>query len=118
MFNKIIQEYSDRRIELKERIAESKGKLSISSVSLNSNITKSLNSQVEILHDNQRKIELQCKTLKQESEKLITQSQNWAKLYGALNSSFKQLGDINNWASVIEKEMGEVTMAITNLVSK
>ena len=118
MFNSIIQEYSERRLELKIRISESKKKLNDSSVALNSNITNSLNSQVEILHENQRKIENQCKVLRSESEKLINQSQNWVKMYSTLNSSFKQLGDINNWAKILETEMYEVSLAITKIVSK
>ena len=118
MFSNVIQEYNDRRTELKLRIAESRKKLGESSTSLNSNITKSLNSQVEILHENQRKLENQCKVLRQESEKIMSQSQNWMKMYSSLNSSFKQLGDINNWASVLEAEMAEVSAAITKLVTK
>lgn len=118
MFNSVVQEYNDRRIELKSRISDSKKKLAESSGALNNNITKSLNLQVEVLHENQRKVENQCKNLRLESEKLINQSKNWVNMYANLNSSFKQLGDINNWAEVLEKEMAEVSAAITKLVSK
>jgi biogenesis of lysosome-related organelles complex 1 subunit 1 len=118
MFNNLIQEYAERRNELKIKVSESKKKLAESSSALNSNITKSLNSQVEILHENQKKIENQCKILRSESEKLNNQSQNWVKMYSTLNNSFKQLGDINNWASILEKEMAEVSSAIANLITK
>ena len=46
----------------------------------------------------------------------MSQSQNWMKMYSSLNSSFKQL--INNWASVLEAEMAEVSAAIIKLVTK
>ncbi|OMJ78961.1 hypothetical protein SteCoe_21135 [Stentor coeruleus] len=118
MFNELNQEYVQRRAELKILIGTAKKKLNESSTVLNNNITKSLNSQVEILHENQKKIDNQCKILKTESDKLTSQGQNWMKMYTNLNNSFKQLGDIVNWASVLEQEMSEVSSAVTKLVSK
>lgn len=118
MFNELNQEYAQRRAELKILIGTAKKKLNESSSLLNNNITKSLNSQVEVLHENQKKIDSQCKILKTESEKLMSQGQNWMKMYTNLNNSFKQLGDIVNWAAVLEQEMSEVSAAVTKLVTK
>jgi biogenesis of lysosome-related organelles complex 1 subunit 1 len=118
MFGEITEEYAQRRGELKVRIAESKKKLAESTAALHGNISQSLNSQVDEIHENQKKIELQCRTLRSESEKLVTQSQNWVKLYASLNNSFKQIGDVTNWASVMAAEMSEVSNAITKIVSK
>jgi hypothetical protein len=118
MFKEIIDEYADRRLELKLRINDSKCKLAVSSAELNENISNSLNGQVLVLHENQKKIDLQCKVLRNEAEKLALHNQNWLKMYSKLNHSLKQVGDLNNWAFMLEKEMAEVSAAITKLVSK
>lgn len=118
MFKEVFDEYEERRIELKQRITKTNQELAEASSALNTNISKSLNSQVEILHENQRKIDAQCKTIRNESDKLVAQSQNWMKMYSNLNNSFKKVGDLNNWALVLEKELAEVSSAITKLVTK
>ena len=118
MFKDLMTEYSDRRYELKLRISDSKSKLAQSSSDLNDNISKTLNSQVLILHENQKKIDTQCKTLRSEAEKLAVQNQSWLKMYSKLNSSLKQVGDLNNWAYMLEKDLAEISSAITKLVSK
>lgn len=118
MFKEVIDEYDERRIELQERIAKTNQELAEASSALNTNISRSLNSQIEILHDNQKKIDAQCKIIRTESDKLVTQSQNWMKMYSNLNNSLKKVGDLNNWALVLEKDLAEVSSAITKLVTK
>lgn len=118
MFKDVFDEYADRRVELKLRITKTNEDIAENIVALNSNISKSLNSQIEILHENQKKIDNQCKVIRSEADKLVTQNQNWMKMYSNLNNSLKKVGDLNNWAMILEKEMAEVSAAITKLVTK
>jgi len=118
MFKDVFEEYADRRVELKLRINKTNEDIAGNIVELNSNISKSLNSQVEILHENQKKIDGQCRVVRTEAEKLVAQNQNWMKMYSNLNNSLKKVGDLTNWAMILEKEMGEVSAAITKLVTK
>lgn len=76
----------------------------------------SVNKEVQILHDNQRKIERESKVLKEEASKLIKQTTKWVALYDGINQTLKEVGDIVNWAEIIEKDMQKVASAITKIV--
>jgi hypothetical protein len=42
-------------------------------------------------------------------------SKKWVATYDALNDSLKELGDVANWASVIERDMQAVCNAVSAL---
>ncbi|CAG9320177.1 unnamed protein product [Blepharisma stoltei] len=116
MFTEITKEYDQRRAELKYRSSQARQELNKLSGSLSTHILNSLNSQVEALHENQKQIEVQTKQFRQESTKLATQTKKWITMYDQLNDALKQVGDIVNWAEIIENDMNQVASAVSKLV--
>lgn len=43
-------------------------------------------------------------------------SKKWVDMYDSLNNSMKELGDIVNWAGMIERDMSKVSETIEQLV--
>ena len=117
MFADLKKEYDERRKELKARIQVSKKEMGRLAEPLASHILNGLNSQVELLHQNQKNIEVKAKKYRQESGKLKAQCAKWISLYDSLNLSLKELGDIVNWAEIIENDMQKVSAAVSKILT-
>ncbi|EAR84133.2 GCN5-like 1 domain protein (macronuclear) [Tetrahymena thermophila SB210] len=104
MFDGILKEYekSKKTVEKENELLKKEIKL------LSENITKKVligvNSDVQVLHSNQKIIEKETKELKSEVSKFYKEVQSWTALYDDLNGALKELGDVVNWAGIIEKE--------------
>jgi len=118
MFSELTNEYNERRAELKARILDAKSQVKKLTQPLSTHLLDSINSQVELLHKNQQLIEKQTKHYKQETTKLNTQTQKWVGMYDEMNSALKELGDVVNWAKLIEDDMKEVAASIAKMLSE
>ncbi|KAL4442190.1 hypothetical protein ABPG74_009208 [Tetrahymena malaccensis] len=104
MFDGILKEYekSKKTVEKENELLKKEIKL------LSENITKKVligvNSDVQVLHSNQKIIEKETKELKSEVSKFYKEVQTWTALYDDLNGALKELGDVVNWAGIVEKE--------------
>ncbi|KAI8322392.1 GCN5L1-domain-containing protein [Martensiomyces pterosporus] len=74
--------------------------------------TTSLSAQVGQVLDNQKKIE----SLARDSAHLVQQharsTAKWTKLVDQFNGALKELGDVRNWAQVIERDMLDVAATL------
>ena len=116
MFSELLTEYDLRRVELQNKQTTARKELANLTKPLTQNIISSIESAVALIHDNQRKIEKEAKEFKQESTKLAKMSKKWVDMYDSLNNSMKELGDIVNWAGMIERDMSKVSETIEQLV--
>ena len=58
---------------------------------------------------NQRKLDSEAKQLHTNIEQFSRSMNQWMTLMNGFNDSLKQLGDVENWAKVIENDMREVS---------
>lgn len=58
---------------------------------------------------NEKRIDQACKQLSSQSTLLIKQSQSWITLIGQFTQALKELGDIENYSKIIERECSMVT---------
>ena len=58
---------------------------------------------------NQRKLDYETKQLYTNIEHFSRQTNQWLTLMNSFNDSLKQLGDVENWAKVIENDMREIS---------
>ncbi|KAJ2557024.1 hypothetical protein EV175_001606 [Coemansia sp. RSA 1933] len=74
--------------------------------------TTSLSAQLSRVLDNQREIE----TLSRDCAHLVQQhtrsTAKWTKLVDQFNGALKELGDVRNWAQVIERDMLDVAATL------
>mmetsp|Transcript_10328 Transcript_10328/g.28990 ORF Transcript_10328/g.28990 Transcript_10328/m.28990 type:complete len:129 (+) Transcript_10328:176-562(+) len=106
------REASHRRdCERKRRIAnESVGKLSDA-------MMESVNDGVSQIFSNQRRIEDESQKLRAQSARFAKQTSLWLQSMEKFYDSFKELGDVENWASIVEQDMRTVT-TILEIVHK
>ena len=43
--------------------------------------------------------------------------ERWSGLYGNLNDSIKELGDLVNWATVIEEDMQAIAISLSTIIA-
>ena len=92
---------TERRLE-----QERKRKQAIKSAQeVSSGFVDALNSGVESAYENQKKINHLVKELQTQSGLFLKQASQWINTVEAFNASLKELGDLPNWASIIEKDM-------------
>ena len=118
MYADLIDEYDLRRKELRTKITQAKKNLQDLARPMTSDMISSLDSEVLCLHSNQKKIEAETKSLKDNAKRLATNAEKWVELYDNLNDAMKQLGDVVNWAQMLEKDMQEVGTAVARLVTE
>ena len=64
--------------------------------------------EVGILHANQQVIKTEMKVLSKEVSNLETESEKWINLYGNLNKSLRELGDLKNWCEFVEQKLDSI----------
>lgn len=74
-----------------------------------------INQGVARVFSNQRKIGQETKYLENESLKLQKQTNLWIQLIEDFNNALKEIGDVENWAQVIENDMKEVSSALEHV---
>lgn len=74
-----------------------------------------INQGVARVFANQRKIGQETKYLENESMKLHKQTNMWIQLIEDFNNALKEIGDVENWAQVIENDMKEVSSALEHV---
>eukprot|EP00830_Metopus_es_P000220 TRINITY_DN10271_c0_g1_i1.p1 TRINITY_DN10271_c0_g1~~TRINITY_DN10271_c0_g1_i1.p1 ORF type:complete len:161 (+),score=37.95 TRINITY_DN10271_c0_g1_i1:35-517(+) len=108
MIKKIVEDYEKKKIELQKE----REKLKEENVTISKNLTKvfiqEVNQDVSIIHRNQKKIVQEIIKLKENTQELIKQSENWVSLYSGLSQSLKEAGDITNWYLVLEKRLNHI----------
>lgn len=112
MFETVIDEYSATK-RMIERESESYLKnLRALSDPMTKEMLHNLNDRVVILHNNQILIERETKELRNECIKFYKEAGAWIDLYNNLNDSLKELGDVVNWANVIQEDLKNVAQKL------
>lgn len=60
---------------------------------------------IQLLQNNQTVIEKETEAIKHQMSVFQTQTNNWLSLYHDLNEEMKKIGDVVNWASIIEQTL-------------
>mmetsp|Transcript_18119 Transcript_18119/g.22967 ORF Transcript_18119/g.22967 Transcript_18119/m.22967 type:complete len:81 (+) Transcript_18119:154-396(+) len=56
-----------------------------------------------------------AKKLQQETAKFSKQTAQWVSLVESFNNSLKELGDIENWAQMIENDMKAISLTLEEI---
>jgi len=90
-----------------------KRKQVVSSISnVSSALLDSVNTEVSSIFNNQKKLEAEAKALQTATQKFSKQTNQWLTIIDNFNNSLKELGDIENWALSIEKDMKAIVSAL------
>ncbi|GLH04220.1 Biogenesis of lysosome-related organelles complex 1 subunit 1 [Gryllus bimaculatus] len=68
--------------------------------------------QVAQAYLNQKRLDAEAKQLHHSATNFAKQTQQWVSLVESFNSALKEIGDAENWARSIEKDMRMITSAL------
>ncbi|CRK98397.1 CLUMA_CG011756, isoform A [Clunio marinus] len=91
--------------KLKRETLESANELTV-------NLVDHLNVGVAQAYLNQKRLDQEAKNLNTNANNFNKQTQQWLSLIENFTSSLKELGDVENWAKTIEKDMRTITSAL------
>jgi DNA-binding helix-hairpin-helix protein with protein kinase domain len=75
------------------------------------------NRGAEGVYASQIEIEKQSKLLEKEAEKLVKNVDRWTEMYKKFNVALKEVGEVENWANAIEKDLKFVVDQLQELSS-
>eukprot|EP01064_Diplonema_japonicum_P008774 TRINITY_DN1617_c0_g1_i1.p1 TRINITY_DN1617_c0_g1~~TRINITY_DN1617_c0_g1_i1.p1 ORF type:complete len:134 (+),score=25.22 TRINITY_DN1617_c0_g1_i1:53-454(+) len=79
-------------------------------------LVENVNKDVLDIFTNQHVLESESKELQGQAERFYKQSQGWLALFESFNNSLKELGDMANWATVIESDARETVRALDEMI--
>ena len=88
-----------------KRITEARAAVTASLNAVGSSIDSELRSRATDLHENAAAVTKQEKTLDRETAALAKQSKEWQKLVDDSTKKLKEVGDTQNWAEMIERDL-------------
>lgn len=105
MLSRVVKEHQERQAIFREQ-QEKRRKVALAAVQKCSNaMVNSLNASVEKAYENQRKLDIEAKTLQSHSSRYIKQTAQWINLVEGFHKNLKSLGDLEQWAKTIENDM-------------
>lgn len=105
MLSRVVKEHQAKQVfhrdqqELKRRAAMQ------SATSVSEAVVDMVNSGVEEAYSNEKKLEAEAKRLHANSEMFVRQTRQWLSLVDGFNQALKEIGDVENWARSIERDM-------------
>ncbi|KAJ2448968.1 hypothetical protein EV183_005147 [Coemansia sp. RSA 2336] len=108
----ILREHQSAQLETK-RQTEQLRKAAVRDIGdLCDTATTSLSAQLTQITANQREIESLSRDCVQLVQQHVRSTTKWTKLVDQFNGSLKELGDVQNWAEVIERDMLDVAATL------
>ncbi|KAF9907955.1 biogenesis of lysosome- organelles complex 1 subunit 1 [Lobosporangium transversale] len=110
--SRLVKEHNAKQATHK-RETEQLRKEAIQSVGVFSDaIADILNSRVTQIFVNQKNLEQEVKNLSAQTTRYAKQTAQWLSLVQQFDSALKELGDVQNWVQVIQRDMEQVTEAL------
>ncbi|XP_060528718.1 biogenesis of lysosome-related organelles complex 1 subunit 1 [Cylas formicarius] len=111
MLSSLVKEHNKQTT--KKEIQETKWKEACATASdLTQALVDHLNVGVAQAYLNQKKLDIESKTLHSSSSTFAKQTQQWLCLVESFNNGLKGLGDVENWTRTIEEEMKLISAAL------
>jgi len=105
----MLKEHQLKQIRKRDEIDHKRNAAILSSVQFTSKVVNHLNDGVAQTYLNQRKLDSEAKQLVTNIEQFSRSINQWVGLMNGFNDALKQLGDVENWARVIETDMREIS---------
>ncbi|POG62045.1 biogenesis of lysosome-related organelles complex 1 [Rhizophagus irregularis DAOM 181602=DAOM 197198] len=112
MLSRLVREHNQKQQAVR-RNNEQLRKEAVQAVSeVTDSLADTLNERVSTILKTQREIESEARKLSSQSVKYTKQTKQWLSMLEGFNSALKELGDVQNWAEVIEKDMREIATTL------
>ncbi|KAK2962174.1 putative biogenesis of lysosome-related organelles complex 1 subunit 1 [Blattamonas nauphoetae] len=111
--SQLLKERQAAQAKQKEQIELAKKTAQKCAVVLGDEVSEAINNMLGEIFKNQKLLDTETRKLQANSEKFVSQSQQWLTLSTNLINAFKELGDINHFLKGIAGEMKVIADACT-----
>jgi predicted nucleic acid-binding Zn-ribbon protein len=110
--NELEKRHLERSARLKSESEAQFKKACQSGVAAATSLAVDTNAKVHDLHQNSKRVEHELKELNQQTETMQRRVQDWASLLVKFNAALKELGDVNNWATMIDRDIDDTVKVL------
>ncbi|CAG8739413.1 biogenesis of lysosome-related organelles complex-1 subunit 1 [Gigaspora rosea] len=112
MLSRLVREHNQKQQVIKRNNEQLRKEATQAVGELTDCLADTLNERVSSIFKTQREIEAEARRLSAHSAKFSKQTKQWLNMLDGVNSALKELGDVQNWAEVIERDMREIAMTL------
>ncbi|GAA5799984.1 hypothetical protein HPULCUR_005405 [Helicostylum pulchrum] len=106
--SQLLKNHNQQQAEVKKQNEQLKKNAVQSTNELTDSLTEYVNEGVTEIFSKQKELEQLSRKLANQTTRYANQTQQWLTLVDSFNMSLKELGDIRNWAEVMEHDMKTV----------
>ena len=117
MFNSILREHRVQHSAAEKKYLESKANAQQNAEQLSTAVTNDLSNSIGLVYRNQRRIENEAKKLQANTLKFSKQLEQWQNQYNLYNNALKQLGDINNFVTIIDQDLSSIAVSLSTVIA-
>lgn len=105
MFNSLLSVHRSASAHRKEELSRLRAEALQACEVVQANLLSSVHMGVGALYRNQRLLAIEAETLAAHTQRFSAMSERLMKMSYQFNTAMRELGDVNNWALTIEKDM-------------
>ncbi|KAJ6822016.1 biogenesis of lysosome-related organelles complex 1 subunit 1 [Iris pallida] len=111
----IVHEHHQRTLRIREQTDKAKKDALRTAVRVSELLVDAVNGGVEEAFVNEKRIELEIRTLISTVMRYKKQTNQWLAASHAMNSILKEIGDFENWMKVMDFDCKSINAAIRNI---
>ncbi|CAG8497674.1 323_t:CDS:2 [Ambispora gerdemannii] len=112
MLTRLVRDHSQKQQNTRRNNEQLRKEVVQSVSEVSDTLSESLNERVASIFKTQREIESEIRKLSGQTSKHTKQAKQWMTLMDGLSAALKEIGDVQNWGEVIEKDMRDIAMTL------
>jgi hypothetical protein len=113
----LVKEHNQAQVRLREENDRKRKKAKDSLLHVSRELVLSTNNDVVQVFHNQQLLEAEAKLLHQQAQRFTKQTTQWLNMFQTLNTSLKELGDVENWAGHIHDDVQIIVKNIDQAIA-
>ncbi|KAG2206535.1 hypothetical protein INT47_008552 [Mucor saturninus] len=106
--SQLLKNHNQQQAEIKKQNEQLKKSAVQATNELTDSLTEYVNEGVTEIFSKQKELEQLSRKLANQTTRYANQTQQWLTLVDSFNMSLKELGDVRNWAEIMEHDMKTV----------
>ncbi|KAK3759832.1 hypothetical protein RRG08_028834 [Elysia crispata] len=112
MLSSLLKQHQIKQNARKEVQEKRKREAIVAATALSHVLVDHLNAGVAQAYVNQKKLDTETRILQANAAQFSKQTMLWLKLVEDFNTALKEIGDVENWAKIIETDMRTISSAL------
>jgi len=104
----LLKNHTQKQANTKRQNEQLRRDAAIAVNQLTDTLTETLNERISEVFTRQKEIELEARRLSAQTARYAKQTKQWLNMIEGFNTALKEIGDVQNWAAIVETDMREV----------